>query len=119
MATKLTDKHFNIAYNLVVKNELDKDVIKDLSKVMYESEEYDRTNNSAEFLLSRMHILVHGLAPHGETERRAETMFTIPETMIDYANKKGLDTVFNISYAREELKNRPVRIKYACKSNHV
>ena len=110
--TRLTDTHFQIVYDLIIEKELDRDEIKDLSNELNEGDEYDRTNNSAEFLLARMHILVHGLAPHGETERRAETMFTIPDTMIDFANRKGLDTVFNIEYAREELKDRPIRIKY-------
>ena len=110
MANTLNDKHYNIAYKLMIKKELDKDEIVDLAKELNESDEYDRTDNSAMFLLSRMHILVHGLAPHGETEARAETMFTICEKMIDYANRKGLDTMFNIELAHDELKSRPVRI---------
>jgi hypothetical protein len=58
-----------------------------------------------------MHILVHGLAPHGETESRAEKMFGIPETMIKFANKKGYDTFENIKKAKVDLAGRPVRRK--------
>jgi len=110
MAQQLNDNHYQTAYKLTIKKELDRDEIKDLSKELNESDEYDRNGNSAEFLLSRMHILVHGLAPHGETEARAETMFTICGKMIDFANRMGLDTIFNIELARFELKNRPVQI---------
>lgn len=112
MAKQLTDTHYDIAYNLIVEKELDRDEIKDLAKELNESDIYDRNDNSAEFLLSRMHILVHAIAPHGETETRAETMFTICSKMINYANRRGLDTVFNIEFARIELKDRPIRIKY-------
>ena len=112
MATQLTDNHYDIAYKLVINKELDKDEIKDLSVELNEGDDYDRNHNSAEFLLSRMHILVHGIAPHGETQNRAETMFTICEKMIDYANRKGLDTMFNIELAKVDLADRPIRVKY-------
>jgi hypothetical protein len=112
MAQQLSDTHYDIAYNAVIKKELDKDEIKDLCVELNEGDEYDRNENSAEFLLSRMHILVHGIAPHGETQNRAETMFNICDKMIDYANRKGLDTMFNIELAKVDLADRPIRVKY-------
>lgn len=108
---RLSDQQMQLAFNAVRRQELDKAEIADLARQFEENDVYGRTKESAEFLLTRMHILVHGLAPHGETERRAETMFRIPNTMIDYANRKGIDTVYNIEHAREELRNRPVRRK--------
>lgn len=112
MAQQLSDTHYDIAFNAVIKKELDKDEIKDICLELNEGEEYDRNEHSAEFLLSRMHILVHGLAPHGETQNRAETMFNICDKMIDYANRKGLDTLFNIGLAKVDLADRPIRVKY-------
>lgn len=107
----LSDAQLQQAYDAVIQRELDKAEIADLAKQFGESDAYGRTAGSAAFLLSRMHILVHGLAPHGETEHRAETMFQIPQKMIDFANRKGLDTMYNIEAAREELRSRPVRVK--------
>lgn len=111
MSGRLTDTHFNLAYNAVKREELDKAEINDLAKELADHEEYGRSADSAQFVLNRMHILVHGVAPHGETEKRAETMFSIPKTMVQFANEKGLDTDFNIEHAREELRNRPARVK--------
>lgn len=108
---RLTDEHFELAFKAVRGDEKTKEEISDLATELSEHEKYGRSKASADFILNRMHILVHGVAPHGETERRAETMFTIPKTMIEFANKKGLDTDFNIEHAREELRNRPARIK--------
>lgn len=107
----LTDAQLEMAFKAIKNEELDKAEIDDLAKQFEESETFGRTRGSAQFLLNRMHILVHGLAPYGETERRAETMFAIPQSMIEFADRKGIDTVYNIKNAREELKNRPVRIK--------
>lgn len=110
-SSRITDAQMQMAYNAIVPQELDTAEIADLAKQFGESDAFGRTAGSASFLLPRMHILVHGVAPHGETERRAETMFTIPQKMIDFANRMGLDTVYNIEAAREELRNRPVRVK--------
>lgn len=107
----LSDAQLQQAYDAVIQRELDKSEIADLAKQFGESDAYGRTSDSAAFLLSRMHILVHGLAPHGETEHRAEVMFQIPKRMIDFANRHGLDTLYNIEAAREELRSRPVRVK--------
>ena len=111
LSGRLTDKHFELAFNAVKNQELEKEEIADLSRELADTEQYGRSKDSANFILNRMHILVHGVAPGGETERRAETMFGIPKTMIDFANRKGIDTDYNIEHAREELRNRPSRIK--------
>lgn len=107
----LTDVHYQIALNAIKSKELDKAEIFDLSKELADREEFDRTVGSAMFVLNRMHILIHGIAPHGETEKRAETMFAIPQKMVDFAERGGYDTFENIKRARVELKSRSVRVK--------
>lgn len=109
-SSRLSDEQFQMAYDLVRKNELDKAEIKELAKELSEKEGFGRSNNSADFVLNRMHVLVHGLAPHGETEARAETMFTIPETMKAFAKKKGIDVFDSIQKAKLDLKNRPKKV---------
>jgi hypothetical protein len=109
--SRITNDQIDLAFTKLEK-ELSKEEVFDAAVELEKSETFGRSRGSAEFLLARMHILVHGIAPEGETERRAETMFTISENLIQWANDRGLDTDFNIEYAREELKNRPVRIKY-------
>ena len=111
MGKRLADQQMEMAHKAIVKKELDKAEIKDLAKQFEESEAFGRTAGSSEFLLSRMHILIHGLAPHGETESRAETMFNIPKTMVEFANKKGIDTFENIEKAKVDLKGRPRKVK--------
>lgn len=108
---RFTDEHFQLALDVVKQQEMDKAEVSDHAASMAESEKFGRTKASAEFLLNRMHVLVHGIAPHGETEKRAETMFTIPKSMIDFANRHGYDTFENIEQAREDLRNRPKKVK--------
>jgi hypothetical protein len=110
-SSRITDAQMQMAYDAIVQKELDKTEIDDLAKQFGESDAFGRSYGSATFLLPRMHILVHGVAPHGETESRAEKMFGIPQRMIDFANRKGLDTLYNMEAAWEELRNRPVRVK--------
>ena len=109
---QFTDEQFELVYDKIKDKEFDKDEISDLAQELEESDDFGRTKGSAKFALTRMHILIHGVAPDGETERRAETMFTIPNTMNEFATRKGIDTFENIERAREELKHRPVRVKY-------
>ena len=111
MAQQLTNEHYEIAYNIVKERELDKFDIKDLAAELNESEEYDRNGNSAEFLLSRMYILVWGEAPKYETQNRAERMFTICNKMIEFAESVGLEAETAIELAKIELAERPIRIK--------
>ena len=113
MSRGLSDAHYMVALNSIKNKELDKAELADLSRDFAENENWDRTAASAEFVLNRMHILIHGAAPDGETERRAETMFSIPQKMIKFAEKQGYDTFENIKKARVDLKGRPVRRKEA------
>lgn len=108
---QFTDEQFELVYDKIKDQEFDKDEIDDLAQELEENDEFGRTRGSAKFVLIRMHILIHGIAPDGITERSAETMFTISNTMNDFAARKGIDTFENIERAREELKHRPVHVK--------
>lgn len=111
MRKRLGDAQFQMAYNAVSREELTREDIKELARQFEESEVYGRTAGSAEFVLNRMHILVHGTAPIGETESRAETMFNIPETMIKFAERQGIDAFGNIELAKIDLAERPKKVK--------
>ncbi len=109
--TRWTDTELELAFQAVKEREMTKEEITDLAKQMTERDDFDRTVAGAEFALNRMHILVHGLAPHGETESRAEKMFGIPDSMKEFAIDKGYDVFDNIEKAKVDLAGRPVRRK--------
>ena len=111
--SRWNDQELELAFQAVKKAEMSKEEVSDTAREMTERDGFDRTVAGAEFALNRMHILVHGSAPQGETESRAEKMFGIPDTMLKFANKKGYDTVSNIRKAKIDLKGRPVRRKEA------
>ena len=68
--TLLTDEEFEIAYNKLVQNEMSKDDINEYSHTMFDEGRYPRSKDSLQFLLTRMHIVLHGEAPSGETPER-------------------------------------------------
>ena len=113
----LTDQHYEAAYKAIKQKLLDKDEIKNLSIEMSETELFrktDKTHNSAEFLLNRMHILIHERVPEGESQSRAQTMFNIPEKMIRFAEAHGHDAAVSVRRAEEEMKTR--KVKYTLQS---
>ena len=104
-----------IAYDKLLRDQLSKEEIADYAEVISESGVYDRSTNSAVFVLSRMHTLLHGQAPDGETQNRADTMFNIPQSMYDFVIAQGdldqEDLYMHVREAKIELANRPTRIK--------
>ena len=113
---RITPKQIEIAYNKLgeanrsFNTALSVEEIKDLSQELYG--EVGRSPGSWEFTLTRLHILLFGMAPHGISESRAEKMFGYPsKEMVRFAQGEGIDVEGQISAARAELKNRPVRIK--------
>lgn len=112
METHITTAQIEMAYNAIIIKELDTDEINDLAIEFGESAEFGRSKGSAIFLLNRLHILIHGIAPHGETEKRAEIMFQINQSLEDFAQDKGIETELNILLAREDLQHRPVTVKF-------
>lgn len=115
---RLTDEEFSLAYNKLVQNEMSKEEIKNFARDMVAEGRYPRSEQSLIFLMSRMHIILHGLAPEGETQNRADVMFRDTQPIINYVLKRGEldeeDIRYHIGQAREELANRPpprVKIK--------
>ena len=109
--TRWSPQELQLVFQAVKKNEASKEEISQLARTLGERDDFDRTTAGAEFALNRMHILIHGVAPEGETESRAEKMFAIPSTMTKFAEDKGYDPFANIKKAKAELKGRPVRVK--------
>lgn len=108
---RLSDEEFEVAYNKLQQNEMSKEEIADFAREMVESGKYPRSVESLKFLLSRMHIILHGIAPEGETQNRAEVMFRDTQPIINYVLKRGdldeEDIRYHLGHAREELANRP------------
>lgn len=112
---KLSDDQMKMAYDKLIQRELTKEEISDLSQQFADQGDYARTKNSAIFLLSRMHILLHGIAPEGETKERANTMFKISDHMKKFVINQGdldlEDINYHIGEAAKELQTRKVRTK--------
>lgn len=111
--TRLTDEEFEIAYNKLVQNEMSKEEIDEYSHGMVDAGMYPRTKNSLQFLLTRMHIVLHGEAPSGEAPERADVMFKDTKPIIDYVLRQGHldeeDIEYHIGNAKEELATRKTR----------
>lgn len=109
---RLGPEEFELAYNKLAQNEMSKEEIRDFAREMVESGRYPRSANSLIFLLSRMHIILHGVAPEGETQNRADVMFRDTKPIIDYVIQRGdldmEDIEQNIGDAKEELASRPI-----------
>lgn len=113
--TAITPEQIELAYNKLgeanrsFNTALSIEEINDLAQELYGT---GRSPASWVFLLTRLHVLVFGMAPHGVSESRAEKMFGYPsKEMVRFAQGEGIDVEGQISAAREELRNRPVRIK--------
>ena len=111
--SRLTDEEFEIAYDKLVQNEMSKDEINEYSHIVVDAGMYPRTKNSLQFLLTRMHIVLHGEAPSGETPERADKMFKDTKPIIDYVLRQGHldkeDIDYHIDNAKEELASRPTK----------
>jgi len=114
--TAITPEQIELAYsklgeaNRSFNTALSIEEITDLAQELYESS--GRSPASWVFLLTRLHVLVFGMAPHGISESRAEKMFGYPsKEMVRFAQGEGIDVEGQITAAREELRNRPVRVK--------
>lgn len=107
----ISTEDMEMVFKRVEPKELYKEDIADIANELAEDSEFGRNKASAEFLLNRMHVLIHGIAPHGETQNRAEKMFNASRPLIDFINKKGYDVDGNLEKARIELANRLVKVK--------
>jgi len=107
----ISEEDMERVYKKVVNRELDASEVMDLARELIDEDGYTRNLGSARFLINRMHILIHGIAPYGVSERSAETMFTAPKPLISFIEKKGYDADKNIKHAKEEVKTRRAKVK--------
>lgn len=107
---KLSYEQMKMAYDKLKQTQLTKEEIADLAQQFADQGDYARTKDSAIFLLSRMHILLHGIAPEGETKERANTMFKISNNMKQFVLDQGdldmEDINYHIGEAVKELQTR-------------
>ena len=114
---KITKSQMTIAYkklqeaNPSVNTALSIEEIADIAKTLSESDEFARTEGSAMFILTRMHVLIEGMAPYGVSEKRAETLFMPSTNMVEFVEELGYDADIQIANARKDLQQRPVKVK--------
>lgn len=111
--TNLSPEDFEVAYNAIVPEERSVSELRpagDLNSEIIE-QGYSRNAGSAFYTLVRMHILIHGIAPHDMSERSAEGMFRPSQRMGNFVEQKGINVDKNIEKARTEIKQRAKKVK--------
>lgn len=110
--SRLGEDEFRLAYDKLFRHEMTKEEISTWSREVAEEGRYTRTFQSLEFVMNRMHILLHGIAPEGESPTRAGTMFKISQPMVNYVIERGdfdhEDISAHVEHAKEELAERPL-----------
>ena len=87
---KFSDNEMMQAYdNVVDRGPMSMAEIKELSQMMGDSADYDRTKGSAMFLLARMQMSVWGEVPDGATEKQAELWFIPSENINQFVVRQG------------------------------
>lgn len=108
---RLGDDELGVAYEKLRRSEMSKEEINQFAHEMVEQGRYPRSPESLKFVMSRMHIILHGIAPQGETQSRADVMFRDTKPIINYVLKRGEldqeDIDYHIGEARKELAERP------------
>ena len=113
LGAQFSHEELDLVYQTVVDHheEFDMNDLKGLAQQLSEKEEWRRNAGSAKFALARMHVLLHGVAPHGATEKTAENWMMPSGIMDAYARQRGIDVSASVSRARRELKGRKPKIK--------
>lgn len=109
----ISDDDMEIVFQ-VMKNQPELHVrdIKGVAEEIMDETAYSRNVGSAQFLIQRMHVILHGLAPHGVTERTAEAWMTPSGPLFKFMAKKGFEPEERIRQARVDLKGRKPQITY-------
>lgn len=114
----ITDEQWELCYDKMMEanngNVLTNEDIIDAAKELAESEKYGRSENSAWFSINRLHVLVFGVAAHGITEQRAETLFAECETAKRFVELLGYTTEEidrNLAQARKEMAKRAAEMR--------
>lgn len=109
---KITEPQLKLAFDKVKSaGKMSLSDVKSLGKELADQVDFGRTPGSAQFVLGRFHVLVHGEAPSEMTERSAEKMLAPTAEMTAYAKSRGIDVGDQIKRARVELAGRAVKIK--------
>lgn len=86
--------------------------IKGVAEEIMDETAYSRNVGSAKFVIQRMHVILHGMAPHGVTERTAEAWMTPAKPLLKFMASKGFEPEERIRQARINLKGRKPQITY-------
>lgn len=111
--TNFSEEELETLYTIIAhQKELDRQDLKHIAAQLNETGKWTRGIFSAELGLARMHVLVHGVAPHGVSERTAEGWMTPSGPMDKFARSKGIDVDNNVKRARRELAGRRAKLGY-------
>ena len=100
-------------YSVIEKEgkELDMHDIKGLAQRLEDEGKWARGAFSAVLGLSRMHVLVHAVAPHGATQKQAGEWMQPSGPMDKFARGKGIDVPAHVARAERELRGRKKQAK--------
>lgn len=94
------------------RGELDKSEVKPLAaELVDEHGGYSKNAGSAQFVINRMHTIMHGMAPLGVSEQNAEQFMTPARPLIAFMSEKGYNPEEAINIARDEARTRIARMK--------
>jgi hypothetical protein len=110
--TNFSQEELETLYKVITSHkELDLSELKGITQELEEKGQWSRGDFSAKLGLARMHVLVHGVAPYGATERTAENWMQPSLRMMEFAKKKGLEADANLARAKRELSSRKPKLK--------
>jgi len=109
----ISDRDMEIVYNALRNcGELDQTEVLPLAQQLVdEFDGYSKNVGSARFLINRMHVIMHGMAPLGVTEHSAQQFFQPARPLIRFMAEKGYNPEEAINMARDEARTRKQRRK--------
>lgn len=109
----ISERDMEIVYSaLRNRGELDQsDVLPLAQELVDEFDGYSRNVGSARFLINRMHVIMHGMAPLGVTEHSAQQFFQPARPLIQFMSAKGYNPEEAINLARDEARTRLTKRK--------
>lgn len=105
-SANISDDQLKLAYEEIHRQRMSVEELNDIAADIADRPDSERTKGSYEFILARLHTLIHGYAPYGMSETRAETMFRATTNMAEFVDAMGYDVKMNIEQARGEMKIR-------------
>lgn len=104
---RITDEEMELVYGRLRRNEMSKAEIQEFAKAMVEGGKYQRSVGSLVFLMERMHILMHGSIPDGETSTWVYTFLTsdlwdMRSFIVHQGDLNGRDIRDNVAMAKKQ-----------------